>query len=71
MDQVEVIVSNVVYRRAALVEQFLVSHVECWPGATRMVPIGQTLSETVKCSCGAQLEVVILTKLVISSYQPK
>ena len=70
MDIVETIVSSVVARRAMLVEQFLMEHKECWPLPAVAYAKDHNLADA-KCSCGAQLEVVILTKLVVNSYQPK
>jgi len=70
-DQVELIVTGAVAKRAMLVEEFLKQHNECWPGPNRFISPTNFLTETVKCSCGAQLEVTILVKLVSQGYQPK
>lgn len=70
MDLVERLTVSVVARRAMLLEQFLVAHGVCWPGP-EFSPETYTREPAiriVKCSCGAQLEMIILTKLVVNSH---
>lgn len=72
MDLVEIIVSDNVARRARLFEQFLIEHQDCWPGPIEGCKFSdKNLVGNMKCSCGAWLEVTILTKLIVNGYQPK
>ncbi len=68
MDQVEILVSSVLARRALLVEEFLRQHTEHWPGPQAYLYQHDAFKIDVKCSCGAQLEVVVLIKLVVNNH---
>lgn len=56
-----------VHRRAALLEQWLVEHHDCWPGPSVASPFAEPLVRHAKCSCGAELEVTLLILPVVVS----
>lgn len=70
MDQLEVMCSNAISKRARLQEEFLVAHAACWPGVSYTAQIG-TLTSQMKCSCGGWLETTILVKVIPNGYDPR